>query len=327
MKFGKKLRRHVEEALPEWRDKYLCYKDLKKRLKCMPFAEEEKERERASAVSVKRPRIETEGEGEGECDSLSSSVSEEYASNDSHGSNYTDRTGANEFDDFIYKLTGDEFDFIQLLNPELEKFNLFFIEKEEEYIIRQKELQERIEMIKNKYGPNGKFSSKTKYKQDMMNVRKHVVNFHGEMVLLEDYSILNFTGLVKILKKYDKKRGGILRVAFIQRVLQQPFFRMELLFELVKQCEEILEHLFSPQELGDEETEEEESVYLEEGVLYKSATAALRSMRDMRKGSSTYGVFSLPPLSLHDLHFIEQSKGSTLMCPPSDLSNTEMVYF
>ncbi len=33
MKFGKRLQSQIEETLPEWRDKFLSYKQLKKRLK------------------------------------------------------------------------------------------------------------------------------------------------------------------------------------------------------------------------------------------------------------------------------------------------------
>lgn len=32
MKFGKSLSNQIEETLPEWRDKFLSYKELKKRL-------------------------------------------------------------------------------------------------------------------------------------------------------------------------------------------------------------------------------------------------------------------------------------------------------
>jgi uncharacterized membrane protein (DUF485 family) len=35
-------------------------------------------------------------------------------------------------------MTKEEIDFIKLLDDELEKFNSFFVEKEEEYIIRLK---------------------------------------------------------------------------------------------------------------------------------------------------------------------------------------------
>ncbi|GAB2220841.1 hypothetical protein Droror1_Dr00008517 [Drosera rotundifolia] len=33
MKFGREFWTHLEESLPEWRDKFLCYKPLKKLIK------------------------------------------------------------------------------------------------------------------------------------------------------------------------------------------------------------------------------------------------------------------------------------------------------
>lgn len=99
MKFGKSLSNQIEETLPEWRDKFLSYKELKKRLKLV----EPKGGERLS----KRPRI----------DAASSCV-EDGEKDDSSSS--------------------EEMNFIRLLEDELEKFNSFFVEKEEEYIIRLK---------------------------------------------------------------------------------------------------------------------------------------------------------------------------------------------
>lgn len=98
MKFGKSLSNQIEETLPEWRDKFLSYKELKKRLKLV----EPKGGDRPS----KRPRIDAAGSSaeDGETDDSSS----------------------------------EEMNFIRLLEDELEKFNTFFVEKEEEYIIRLK---------------------------------------------------------------------------------------------------------------------------------------------------------------------------------------------
>lgn len=246
-------------------------------------------------VVRKRPRIESLGVPE----SVAERESDSYSFAKINDSNECASNGSNQDDDLndIKDMSAAEFDFIELLNPELEKFNDFVMAKEKEYNIRQKELQERIQRARNTVGPSGK--------QNLIKVSQDVVKFHGEMVLLESYSILNFTGLVKITKKYDKRSGGILRLAFIQKVLGQPFFTMELLFKLVKQCEETLHNLFSSSE--EEETEDEEEETKDEAVvdlgqdqIYRSTMAALRSMKEMRKGSSTYGPFSLPPLH-HDM--------------------------
>ena len=93
MKFGKSLSNQIEETLPEWRDKFLSYKELKKRLKQIGGGDRLAKRAKTAAA---------DGEEGGEA------------------------------------MTREEEDFLRLLEAELEKFNAFFVEKEEEYIIRQK---------------------------------------------------------------------------------------------------------------------------------------------------------------------------------------------
>ncbi|KAG6501602.1 SPX domain-containing protein 1-like [Zingiber officinale] len=264
MKFGKSLSSQVEDALPEWKDKFLSYKHLKKRLKLVHSA---------ASPPAKRPRVD-----EADADSAES------------------------------VMTREEEDFISLLEAELDKFNAFFLEKEEEYIIRQKELQDRV-----------KAAIVEDSKEELMRVRKEIVDFHGEMVLLENYSALNYTGLVKILKKYDKRTGALMRLPFIQKVLQQPFFTTDLLYKLVKECESMLDRIFPKNEqfvsvndtgreprednpsipgssfVGSKVPELEEIEYME-SLYMKSTVAALRSLKEIRSGSSTVSVFSLPPL-------------------------------
>ncbi|KAH9303205.1 hypothetical protein KI387_014788 [Taxus chinensis] len=247
MKFGKNLRSMIEEAPPDWRDKFLSYKHLKKRLKLL-----------APGVEQMEAKAEADAEREGEAESDVKQASEGRRK---RRRIETQQLGEGRNGSFNYNLTVDEADFIQLLNPELEKFNLFFMEKEEEYVIRQKEVQERIARVKETYGPTGICPSKVNYEHDMTNVRKDIVNFHGEMVLLENYSVLNYT---------EEEEGDV--------------------------------HLFARQE--------EDIVYVgEDQEMYKSTVAALRSMREMRKGSSTYTALSLPPL--HD-----NPSTSTLFSPP-----------
>ncbi|KAJ8471052.1 hypothetical protein OPV22_025395 [Ensete ventricosum] len=270
MKFGKSLSNQIEETLPEWRDKFLSYKDLKRRLKLIAAGG-------GGERPAKRPRVADD-------DRAASSAPEDSA------------------------LPEEEEDFMRLLESELDKFNYFFVEKEEEYIIRQKDLQDRVvEAI-----PNNS-------KEELMKVSKEIVNFHGEMVLLENYSALNYTGLVKILKKYDKRTGALMRQSFIHKVLQQPFFTMDLLYKLVKECEAILDQLFPKnksstteedyvREKGEQKpakprsslagggvVELEEIEYME-SLYMKSTIAALRALKEIRSGSSTVSFFSLPPL-------------------------------
>lgn len=137
--------------------------------------------------------------------------------------------------------------------------------------------------------------------------------------------MVSLSGLVKILKKYDKRTGALIRLPFIQKVLQQPFFTTDLLYKLVKKCEVMLDHLFPKRnepsisdDQGDnngdqgEETEQKlskqsstitnfgirelEDIEFMESLYMKSTIAALRVLNEIRSGSSTVSVFSLPPL-------------------------------
>ncbi|XP_010473050.1 PREDICTED: SPX domain-containing protein 2 [Camelina sativa] len=273
MKFGKSLSNQIEETLPEWRDKFLSYKELKKKLKLM------------------EPR------------SVDNRPSKRSRSDSNSNSNSVDS-------DPTSGMTKEELDFISLLEDELEKFNSFFVEQEEEYIIRLKELKDQVAKAKNS-------------NEEMINIKKEIVDFHGEMVLLMNYSALNYTGLAKILKKYDKRTGALIRLPFIQKVLQEPFFTTDLLNTFVKECEAMLDHLFpsnkirnleegEPTTSGTVQTATDDSDLLRvpkelseieymESLYMKSTVSALKVLKEIRSGSSTVSVFSLPPLQASGL--------------------------
>ncbi|KAI3708159.1 hypothetical protein L2E82_37260 [Cichorium intybus] len=87
MKFGKSLSNQIEQTLPEWRDKFLSYKELKKRLKLINPQQKSGD---VCNRAAKRPRV------------------------------------------LLRQCCR------RLNEKEIEKFNLFFVEKEEEYIIKLK---------------------------------------------------------------------------------------------------------------------------------------------------------------------------------------------
>ncbi|KAL3526541.1 hypothetical protein ACH5RR_011197 [Cinchona calisaya] len=266
MKFGKEFKTHLEETLPEWRDKYLSYKPLKKLLKNIP----------ASATSTADSTF-------------------DLPPPQAHGDNPPPLP---ELQDW----------FVRNLNEELEKFNDFYVDKEEEFIIRFQELKERIERVKNKGRKDGAFNSDTEFGEEMMDIRKDFVSIHGEMVLLKNYSSLNFAGLVKILKKYDKRTGELLRLRFTQLALHQPFFTIEPLTRLVRECEANLELLFPLEaevvestSIAQDKTGEtssnmsvETTLPLGEGTvdIYRSTLAAMRTIQGLKKASSTYNPLS-----------------------------------
>ncbi|KAJ6957176.1 hypothetical protein D5086_031553 [Populus alba] len=266
MKFWKSLSNLMEETLPDWRDKFLSYKDLKKQLKLIYPKEGDK-------PLNKRPRLDDDQMDSGEVEK-------------------------------------EVIDFVRVLEDEMEKFNSFIVEKEEDYVIKWKELQDRAEKAKDS-------------NEELMKVGREIVDFHGEMVLLENYSALNYTGLVKILKKYDKRTGALVRMPFIQRIMQQPFYTTHVLNKLIKECETMLDHIFSRKEPSvspqitdeisglDTKTSTESSerslrvpgelpeIEYMESMYVKLTLSALRVLKDVRSGSSTVSVYSLPPLQIN----------------------------
>lgn len=212
--------------------------------------------------------------------------------------------------------------FVRILNEELEKFNDFYVDKEEEFVIRFQMLKERIDKVMEKSCKDGVITSESEFSEEIMDIRKDFVTIHGEMVLLKNYSSLNFAGLIKILKKYDKRTGELLRLPFTQVALDQPFFTTEPLTRLVRECEANLELLFplteeviestsTPQDSRNPPSNSGTNISSEISIpqgdeavhIYRSTVAAIRTLRGLRKASSTYN-----PLSFSS--FVSQDDGS-----------------
>ncbi|KAK1432880.1 hypothetical protein QVD17_09782 [Tagetes erecta] len=245
MKFGKELGIHLEQTLPEWKDKYLCYKPLKKLLKHLPNPDPSPHLQRW---------------------------------------------------------------FVTILNQQLDKFNDFYVDKEEEFVIRFQELKQRIEQVKEKSCKDGVFTSEIEFSDELMAIRREFVTIHGEMVLLKNYSSLNFAGIIKILKKYDKRTGGLLRVHFTQLALRQPFFTTEPLTRLVHECEENLDLLFpleaevvestsssnAKAKAGTSDSNSTTPLSVGEGGsdVYRRTVDAIRTIKGLKKESSTSNPLS-----------------------------------
>ncbi|KAG6503274.1 hypothetical protein ZIOFF_035585 [Zingiber officinale] len=124
---------------------------------------------------------------------------------------------------------------------------------------------------------------------------------HPETII---YVVQRQICLVKILKKYDKRTGALIKQPFIEKVLQQPFFTTDLLYKLVKECVAMLDHLFpsnnlsistecdgqngvpKPAQSGGRVSELEEIKYMQ-SLYMKSTVAVLRSLKHIWSKSST----------------------------------------
>jgi len=179
MKFGKRLKKQVEESLPEWRDKFLAYKRLKRLVRLV------------SAAGSSSPRRRRRG-----------SAAEEAA-------------------------------FVRLLDAEVDRFNAFFLEREEDFVIRHRarrppsacppipspsipyawcqyrcECDVRLRVLIVACAAQELMETAKKVAEDAWrrrrppsaaettSVRKEIVDLHGEMVLLLNYSAINYTGLL-----------------------------------------------------------------------------------------------------------------------------------
>ncbi|XP_009360600.2 SPX domain-containing protein 4 [Pyrus x bretschneideri] len=311
MKFGKEFRTHLEETLPEWRDKFLCYKLLKKLLKGFLTT--------AAVIAT--------------VDSLHRHLEFQPA--------YVHPAAADEGGGF-HPLAGLQYWFVAILNKELYKLNDFYMDKEEDFVIRFQELKGRIEIVRERSSRGGVFTSETEFSKEVMDIRKDFVTIHGEMVLLKNYSSLNFAGVVKILKKYDKRTGGVLRLRFTQTQLaHQPFFTTELLTGLVRECEANLELLFpleaeviqgtpttqdettpdtshsNPQSNHSANIACETPSNMEANMdIYRGTVAAMKAIQGLQKPSSTSG-----PCLLSN-HFRSQDEESTGAVTENSTSNS-----
>ena len=145
-------------------------------------------------------------------------------------------------------LTAEQRVFVKTLNDEMKKFNAFFMNAEEDLVMRERVLATRFHKLVDK--KTGKLSAaknrdaKVDAKDvsvsaacELRETRRAFADFHGELVLMEHWTSLNYTALVKILKKHDKRSSLRLRSPVLVSALQQPFYSTEVLTELIKKTE------------------------------------------------------------------------------------------
>jgi len=102
------------------------------------------------------------------------------------------------------------------------------MEKEEELVMLDKELSDRTAALCASPGAGA---------PELAAGCAALAHFHGELVLLEHWCSLNYAGLVKILKKHDKRSSLSLRAPVLVDVLRQPFYSTEILSSLVRATE------------------------------------------------------------------------------------------
>lgn len=122
MKFGKEFTTHLEETLPEWRDKFLCYKPLKKLLKRFPPSSSAAA---AAADASLPPHLDLAPDPDPDPNLGGPDPGDDVG-----------REGGGGNDAVGGALVDLQEWFVSILNEELEKFNDFYVDKEEEFVIR-----------------------------------------------------------------------------------------------------------------------------------------------------------------------------------------------
>lgn len=119
------------------------------------------------------------------------------------------------------------------LGADMERLNSYFIEREEVAVIRMSLIQMELA---TKWA-----SSSTEEKASMLQL---LANFHGELVMLLNWSQLNYQAVAKLLKKHDKVTLGSLKETLLNHVLRMPFCSTGVLSRLARLVEKLHKDAF-----------------------------------------------------------------------------------
>lgn len=201
MKFGKKLRATVNESYEEWRPMFMSYKDLKKTI---------------------HPRIHPHHSEPNQLTPNSSSP------NDNQSHHQTPDLNNNSLLAAVRHAENEHPEFFTTFKREVDKVNEFFLDKQEDYIIDHQQLSSKVD----EFLVPGRAT-----RPEVNRLCQRLTNFHGELVLLENFSSVNYIGFRKILKKHDKKTGLKMQTVYLKTVLTTPFFLSDTLRKLILQTE------------------------------------------------------------------------------------------
>jgi SPX domain protein involved in polyphosphate accumulation len=171
MKFGKSLFQVIELSDPEWGPYWINYKYLKKKINEI-ILEQQEANTQQQQQEAKNKQLED----------MSSSSDD----------------GKKILQQRLAKSTA-EVEFFKLLRKELKKTSDFFSTSEMLCKVRKERLWNGLEMLKNQ----SSFDDINAWTRLMASC----VRFYKDVLLLENYAIMNYCGFSKILKKHDKRTG------------------------------------------------------------------------------------------------------------------------
>ena len=201
MKFGALLRQSAEDT-PELAGLFVAYKALKKKLKALPAA----------------PAPAAGSDAGGGADVAVGAGGGDVAAGDAPTGDAAAPPRPT--------MTPAEAAFAAELAADIRQFNHEFMEREEDAVIRLRSLEDDAKAAVHG-GDAGAAAA----------AYRRLVDFHGELLIVVHWSILAYTGLVKILKKHHKRTGLLLRAPGLDNLLSQPFCSVELITDLAHKAE------------------------------------------------------------------------------------------
>ncbi|CAN8068325.1 unnamed protein product [Agarophyton chilense] len=270
MKFGKKIRAVVDQSYVEWRPMFMSYKDLKKIL--------------SASLSSSSPHS-------------SHSNTNQTQSNDTNTQNtpqkhipsspaLSSQNTAHHNDAAVRTAQIANSAFFTRFRAEVEKVNEFFLDKQEDYIIEHQQLTAKLNQLLQP-------ASATRHQ--LIHLRQRLTNFHGQLVLLENFSTVNYTGFRKILKKHDKKTGLNLRNIYLKTVLVTPFFLSDTVPHLINTTEAQLARLDSVRKFRRTNT----SSFAQESISRSSPSSATLSQVTPKQTPPSTAHLPTPLSHLH----------------------------
>lgn len=141
--------------------------------------------------------------------------------------------------------SASEVEFFRVLKYELKKTSDFFAMSEQLYKIRHKRVLESHQLLKDNESQSGEGRFD---RNSWTRLLSSCVKFYKDVLLLENYAIMNYCGFSKILKKHDKLTGYTTREAYLKNVLNaQNFTHFPFVMELLRQVEKLFDDIQSMQ--------------------------------------------------------------------------------
>eukprot|EP00879_Flechtneria_rotunda_P001036 GHRR01001173.1.p1 GENE.GHRR01001173.1~~GHRR01001173.1.p1 ORF type:complete len:455 (+),score=188.02 GHRR01001173.1:332-1696(+) len=197
-------------------------------------------------------------------------------------------------------LSEEENNFVKALSDTLHQLNEMFLEKEENSVIKVERLEHE-------------FAAATTPEQ-LNELHKEFVDFHGEVLLLVHWSILAYTATVKILKKHHKRTGLLVKAPQLADLLSQPFCSTELMTSIAHRVEEDIQRLAERMGVSGQRTSEPTQQQQQQAAQGSQAAAAVVA-------AAGNGLQQLGSSGL-DLELLQRLVDSTSFTTPSDTDVT-----